>query len=726
MEEIKLYINNQLADLPADAARQIRVRKGAADVSELGSRTSDISYTMALPLTRGNERIFGNRSRLHRIDKFRSLSPYSAVLEVSGRTLLRGYFQLTSIKGAYVGRIVSEEVDVFALLEDKSLRDIASFAPFAFEGQHGFEERLALGIDETDAQFPLVAYGNFFREPVVEGQDVPASNEYTGAVHPEDYPPAVYLLAVIRKIFADVGWQVAGEPLRDELFQETVLPYVGDGFQWNWGTLLRYLGDDTGVSNPLTQRLYFTQLPDGWQPGQFVIIHNASYSTGELGDPGGHTLYWKLSPQEVLNPFRYFQVGDFRARKGAGYRVVVTTTLGEYAADYQPDSVLLSVIARKPGQGMEAGRVLAQADVLNSGPYPGSAVGTFTLDTGVPVYVDEEDLLSVCISVATSRNAYNWGDFQVTHTDTRIEILPEELVGPTHIDLAANLPDLGQLDMVRLFVTMGNLRFDTDAEKRTVTFYYHDRYELPADFAVELTGLANPEDAEYLPALPYRSIAFTYADDTADAVLQAVKGFADKLHDSRNLNLEGEKTMELPVAPVAMRRYAAAGGAEKVLPCMASQDQLATPLNQVQWAYGYLPRLLRYQGPSQAGDVISYGGVPMRYGLASFEGLDFEALYQRFYSNYITEVTRGHLVKLRFMLSPELYRRLSPARPVLFHGILYRFNKADGFQVSGESATELELLHIVREASGGGKPQNTEEAAGREFYGGEFSSAEWY
>lgn len=724
MEEVKLYINNQQADLPPDAARQIRVKRGAADVAEPGSRTSDLSYSMALPLTRTNERLFANRSRQHRIDKFRSISAYSAVLVVSGRPLLKGYFQLTSIKGAYVGRIVSEEVDVFTLLADKSLRDITSFQPFRFEGQHGFEERLAQGPEETDAQFPLVAYGNFFRPPIVEGMDVPASNEYTGSLHPEDYPPSVYLLSIIRKIFADVGWRVAGEPLQDELFKSILLPYVGDGYQWNWATLLRYLGDDSGVSNPFN-RLYFKQLPDGWQLGQFVLIENTSYITGEFGSEGGHTLYWKLSPKEVFNPFRYFQSGDFRARKEGGYRVVVTTTLGDYSADYQPANVYLSVIARKPGEGMEKGRVLAQLDVLHSGQYPGTIVGTYTLDTRVPVFVDEEDLLSVCVHLYTPRSALNWGEFQVRHTDTRIEIIPEELVGPEDIDLAANLPDINQLQMVRLFVTMGNLRFDTDADKRTVTFYYHDRYELPADFAVDLTGLADPEEAEYLPAITFRTLSFAYADDSDDAVLQGVKGFADLQYDSRNLNLDGEKRMELPVCPVAMRQYSREGQA-LWLPCMASEDQLRTPLNQVQWAFSYAPRLLRYLGPSAAGEGINYGGVLLRYGKASFEGIDFAALYGRFYSNYITEVTRGHLLKAAFALSPEVYRRLSPARPILFNGILYRFNKTEGFQVSGESLTEVELLHIVREASGGGKPQSIELAAGREFYGEEFYTGEWY
>jgi len=706
MEDIRLYINGQLADLPADAARQIRLSKGGAEAADPDARSGDHSYSLTLPPTRRNHAIFGNRAQLPVVDKFRTAAPYTALLEVGAKPLLLGAFQLAGIRGGYTGRLVSEEVDVFTLLGEKTLRDLQGFAPWHYRGQYDFPALLQATAADSPVCFPLVAYGNFFA-PAGEGEpDIAPSARILVALELDDYTPSVFYTAIIRQIFADIGWRATGEPLEDPFLAELCLPYVGEEYQWNWGELLKLDASAASIALSLSN----------------VIREPYSKEINQL--------YWVLSPADTYNPARRYRpvaaLGNryaYGVRREGGYDVSLEVTVtASSSGGAWVGGVWVRLLKLQPGQPLLEGEVVAEYGV----PGVSSIANGRYVATASNVFLAVGD--QVVAVIETSEYASQPVAKSFTLADVRLQIAPAEgEIGPLHIDIAANLPELNQRAVVKSFVTLGNLRFVTDPRTRTITFYHRHRYELPADFAVELTGLADPELSEFLPATAARRFVFAWADDSQDALAQARKGFADLVQETRHGAGEGEQRLALPFAATVWRSYTE-GERRLLLPCMATQEQLNAPLNTVSWSYGYTPRLIRHTGPSPAGDTLplAFMGGRHAYGTSSFAGLTWPELYQRFYSDYLTELTRGHLLKNNFALSPELYRQLSPARPVLFEGILYRLSKVQGFLAAGSDTTEVELLHLVRDAVGGGKPRDAAAAAGQEFYGGEFYTGEWY
>ena len=699
MQDIRLYINDTLVDLPQDTARQLRLSKGGTDAADLESRTADQSYTLTLPFTRTNDALFQNAD-VQTTGKFFTPSPYRARLEAGGRPLLSGGWRLSGIKGGYQGLIYADEVDVFAQIAEKTLRDISTFAPVFFRGGHDFADLLEKDNTESDICFPLVAYGNFFAAPASGERDVPAGPYIKDPLEIDDYTPSVYYVNIIRHIFESVGWKAGGEPLEDPFFRELCLPFTGEEYPWNWAELLKLTA---------------------W-PGS-VQRNWPSYPAEEDVDAGRFHRFFPLELEPSYSPAGRWRQNAYVARREGLYSVTLSLQAGAFTWSYASawDGVWVELRRVPAGTPYLEGEVVVSQQVGGAGTYTGGAVAL-----QAQALLGETDRLVPVLHVAfyngdngTASFAYELEDFTVTPDD--------EAVGPLTLDIARTLPEVNQRDFVKGFMTLGNLRFVLDTRNRSITFYYHDRYELPADFAVDLTACADPAESEFVPATKARRFVFRYAEDSGDALSAPARALADKTVDTRNGNGEGDQEITLPFAATAMRNYYV-GTQLHQLPCMASQEQLDAPLNTVSWDYGYTPRLIRYNGPSALTLPLAFlpSGVGL-YGTGNTAGLNWSELYERHYRGYVTDIVKGHLLKNRFALTPDLYRRLSPSRLVLFHGILYRLNKVQGYAVADEGAlTEVELLRMVKEAVSGGRPRNNAAKLTKEWYGEEFYPGEWY
>lgn len=724
MEDIRLLLNDQVVDLPEGVERLLRMQKPGTDVASLESRAAESSYSLGLPFTRANDRIFAHHRDPQTLDKFAPLQPYVARLYVNGHLFFRGVWQLLSIKGEYVGKLVSEEVDVFTAIGSKSLQELR-FAPFAYRGRHGFDERLGLSMADTDVQFPFVAYGNFYQKGVeFNGQEleVPASARIGSAgLEIDDYLPSVSFVRTLRQIFADVGWQIRGEVLEQPDVQELCLPFTGTDVPWNWGELLRYEGRGVSFINSFASSSIITPYP--W------VLQCAE----EAANPAARVRSLDVAGTSLLtNGTRL----AYSVRLDGGYRVRTSLTVSAL----QGGAATLQLVRLKPGQ------LLLEGEVLLSVAVPGP--GTYSLDTDTlslnGVYLETGEI----IVPQLDRPAGDAAGFLLTYSAQSFVVEPRE-AWPTTLDVAKLLPAMSQRDFIKGFVTAKNLRFTADPTTRVLTFHLRERYELPASLALDLSGVTNPEAGEYVPALPARRIVLGWADDEADALLQARKGFADYTYQPSRVPVgveADEQQLRLPWAPVLSREYSyqppgvpdpvtgiIVGGGPLVrvrLPCLATAEALATPLNEVSWSYGFAPRLLRYRGPAPAeSQVLTFafkaGGA---YGLADFpEAWQFGGpggLYEQHYAGLFEQLLRGHLLRIGAAISPGQYARLSPAVPVLVHGSLYRLGKVPSFVVGGEGETALELLRIVPVpvASGGGVPPASSGGVGIEF----FWPTEWY
>ncbi|GAB2542348.1 hypothetical protein [Rufibacter soli] len=707
MEEVKLYINDTLVDLPADLARQLRVSKGGADVADMESRSGDHSYTLVLPPTRVNEKVFKNRTDAQTTGKFFAPTPFRARLEVGGREILAGVWRLTGVKGGYEGKILSDEVDLFSQIGEKTLRQLTAFTPWVYQGKHSFVGLLPATAATSDVCLPLVAYGNFFAPEKEEGVDIPASAQIHAPLELDDYLPGFFFTPILKNIFASVGWQAQGEPLEDPFFAQLFLPYTGEGFGWNWGELLKLKASAALTNN--------TSEADRQNEGLQLM--------GFDTEAGKVYFYQVLSPLDSYNPAQRYRQWDqlltpvevYAARVEASYNVTfkITSLQATYRST-DPGGIWLDLQLVRVPVGYNRETLLEHCEVLASKRLTKGANGAFTLSAPYAL-AQEGDLIFPILRVTEPHpSATGLPVLDYALTGMEFTVTPDEQAGPLAVDIAANLPEWNAKDFVKAFVAMGNLRFQADPLRKVLTFYYHERYELPADFALDLSGLADIQRSEYLPATTARRFGFRYAEDSSDAWLAMEKEFGNYSVESGNANAVGEQVLPLPFAATRTRVFQVMDSlgtkvGDITLPCLASQDQLEAPLNTVAWAHGYLPRLLRYEGLSPVGHVVPLAFLPQRtslgYGEASFarfgqsstRGLSWEELYQRHYVGYVTQVSKGHLLKNTFALDADLYQRLHPARPILFGGILHRLNKIQGFAIADPQAkAEIELFPIIK------------------------------
>ncbi|MCA8829430.1 hypothetical protein [Hymenobacter pini] len=732
MEDIRLFLNDQPVDLPLNVGKLLRMQKPGTDVASLDSRAAESSYTLSLDYTRQNDRVFAHHRDPQTLDKFAPLVPYAARLYVNGNLFFRGLWQLTSIKGGYQGKLVSDEVDVFQAIGTKTLQELA-FAPFVYQGRHGFDARLALSASATDVQFPFVAYGNFYQGgAVVEGQEqtVPPSNKVGAPLEVDDYLPSVSFVRTLRQIFADVGWSIRGEVLEQEEVREALLPFTGSEVPWNWGELLKVRGAGGVPAAPFN-------IFDLSASGLLVPVTQP--------DTGALAFFWGLQPTPSYNPaarWRSLAIGAngakrnvYEVRLDGGYRLRARLQVLSLVKPRPVEPVLLQLVRLLAGQTLDEGEVLHELELTGA--------GTFDLDTdtlsenGLYLETGQRVVAVVRTQLQPPITSQEAQGLRLTFEAWEFEVEPRE-AWPTRLDVAKLLPAMSQRDFVRGFVSSRNLRFTTDATTRTLTFHYRERYELPAALAVDLTGRCNPEEGEYLPALPARRIVLGWADDESDALLQGRKGFADYTYQPARVPVgveQEEQAIRLPWAPTLNREYRNEAGGRVLLPCLASPDALQTPQSEVSWNYAYAPRLLVYRGVAPlASRVLSFAFKPTAlFGLADFPtSWQFSGpggLYQRHYAGLFEELLRGHRLRIGVALTPGLYARLTPAHSVQMGGNLYRLGNVPSFTVGGEGDTQLELLLRVPVAVGGGVPAPTTpggEAQGIEFFGEEYLVEEFY
>lgn len=260
MNTIQIYINNQLIDKPEDSDIGLRLQRFIQDDYEITQRGGDYSLSVVLPNTKTNARIFGPKDQFYQFRKFGEVRDYQARIIDSGQILLEGAFRLTSVSDkGYRGDFAAINVDWLSKLEGIRLTqlgykdDVPTWTvPFTgMNDANNYNENY-----NQDIVFPDISYNNvpvtdylFYSYADVFGanaldlpNDMPTNNAYWswrfGSTF-EDFPPAVKLEALLKKIGQEIGYEMKGEIFGQDNFDRLILPYVGDGYAWNWATLAK-------------------------------------------------------------------------------------------------------------------------------------------------------------------------------------------------------------------------------------------------------------------------------------------------------------------------------------------------------------------------------------------------------------------------------------------------------------------------------------------------------
>lgn len=244
----ELYINNQLVDLLPNT--RIILNKDFVDLQNPDARISDASLRLKLPKSKKNNIIFGHINVENIVDKFVRLEDFEALYLVNGVIVHNGTFRILSVdEDGYSGVLLTGVASWSKLLTGKTLRDLKNndlltpwSIPFTGLDYTGSNTPYSLNwyinnnsFINSDVTFPLLSYGTFWSSYITNNQ---INEIHTDSLSLENFPPAVYDLKIIKRIFQNIGWTVESSLFSDSEAQKVFIPYTtSDSYIWNYGLL---------------------------------------------------------------------------------------------------------------------------------------------------------------------------------------------------------------------------------------------------------------------------------------------------------------------------------------------------------------------------------------------------------------------------------------------------------------------------------------------------------
>ncbi len=342
MNDLTILINGQRADYKDDKNFPIKFFRSVADYRDPASRKGERTYNFKLPLTENNRRIFGNLQLLELQGKYQTLREREVVVYSGDQQIVRGKFVIDSVTETEIsGYILAQVGSVANILKGKSLRDIQSLPDVPFDGiptvisttqqlKNGYAPFLPLDYPYSIC-FPIICYGKFFIPNVWTSSNVnnylptqdyidsaqwlttinlPEGREISGLQtwflsfesQPtfafQDFPPACFLLPVLKAIFEDAGYSVGGKWIEDERIGKLLMPYTGNREPiWNWERMGAMEAQSTPplptVETPQDVRLKVTGsrtgttmtfVRDEWNWDRFYRLSDILYPTGNAND----------------------------------------------------------------------------------------------------------------------------------------------------------------------------------------------------------------------------------------------------------------------------------------------------------------------------------------------------------------------------------------------------------------------------------------------------------
>lgn len=250
--------NGQRLDYESAESLGIKFNRIVDDFQNPSKRFGEFSYTFNLPRTKNNDQVFEfpdvkGRTRIFIGKSFECRVYNNNIL------LLEGLIELTGIDlETYSCQFYSKFTQLVDSIGDKFISQLYISNPFSLTGSTNKEEYIINHInanynncDEADFQFPFVFYRTVYAPAsLVTSQTSKSFMVNNNAVRnisqlqtevfnaPSSYnrnwiythqlPPAFYLVTILKSIFNDIGWNVAGTWINNESVKKIIIPYNGD------------------------------------------------------------------------------------------------------------------------------------------------------------------------------------------------------------------------------------------------------------------------------------------------------------------------------------------------------------------------------------------------------------------------------------------------------------------------------------------------------------------
>lgn len=233
MTNIQLYVENQLCDF--DSKTNLNLQKEFEDETELIVKEIEYSYTMSIPTSPKNKKIFGYIDDFDVANKFSKI--YNAELYINEILILRGKLKLTEIDSEYFkGNLYNPASQTVSdILGDRQLNEIQEhLKPMNNMKDYTEQNNYVMGFTnnipaekyrDNHICYPYILYKLPLNEAEAAMQD--NLDHYTQnlaygkhTIGVNTVFPSYNVLSVIKDMFATEGYNVQGNIFGDEKFKD--------------------------------------------------------------------------------------------------------------------------------------------------------------------------------------------------------------------------------------------------------------------------------------------------------------------------------------------------------------------------------------------------------------------------------------------------------------------------------------------------------------------------
>lgn len=447
---VELYFNGQLADF--DNEDVIAGTYALNKLGELNSRQGYFTNSYNLPRSNKNKRIFGNPDEPNSVSSI----PYTLLTHkvlIEGVEVFNGFAKVERSKDVYEVTGFAGNADFFALIKDKSIRDLD-----LSEWEHIRDDAtIQASWANTDGYiYAFLDYGKY------RGV-APVNNEIV--VDAADLYPAVYFHTLIERIASEAGYELSGKVLNHPRYKAMVIP-------WNGATS--------------------TADTDGYRFSGHIDVFNLP--------PNGTYTIPPLTVDED-GESQYNEFGFYVARNGQSVKITLEHTGISNGSQY-------IIVKRSYANPSLSGEIEAGDDVIAGGGLPEGSSGRFPVTTTlVP-----GDKLFVAYRTIGAQTGVS---VRVDEFTVDVLVFTDTFQGPW--DVSLNLPDIGQDKLFLEFMVQFGLIPFPDVENGVIELVYFDDIEKnPAvDWSRKIDDSEEPEVSFRFGTYAQRN-TLTYRTDSPD------------------------------------------------------------------------------------------------------------------------------------------------------------------------------------------------------------------
>lgn len=273
MNNIELYINNQLCEIANADKLGIRLNRVLIKPAELNTKDAQYSYSITVPASDVNDRIFGYANVEEVKDKFNQ--DYNAMLYVDSILVFDGKFRMSEIdnEGNYKGNLlIPAKKTVKELFGDIKMNELKTTWNIKFKEMVSSLNSWNAGKMTSDCFFPYVLYGLLPKVPLDVNGNYSSKNIWDTTVRLgiEDFPPSINCLETVKKIFSTLKdnkgnpRKISGTAFDDSRLKNLYMSYSNPtdyAQEWNWGDLgtMYIAGQWTNCEDIGDKRIYETK-----------------------------------------------------------------------------------------------------------------------------------------------------------------------------------------------------------------------------------------------------------------------------------------------------------------------------------------------------------------------------------------------------------------------------------------------------------------------------------